>query len=210
MRQLRADVSQHMRIETNAQAITGIFRMQANTMANSLPDKDHWVLVEGPGPGEAEFLGRWLLAAAAADRALQERFKHNTTLKQQISSLEIVYGIRFSSGATKFLELLMKDLTAFSLSLEDDWIDLFAVMADLGFFCLTGERYQMTLPSGTSGCAIEASLLKLAATEHHFCLHPEQMIHCITKIDAHTWHSRLESLSWMQRVADRDLLLGEG
>ena len=27
-----------------------------------------WVLVEGPGPGDAEFLGRWLLAAVAADK----------------------------------------------------------------------------------------------------------------------------------------------
>lgn len=133
--------------------------------------------------------GRKQTRAAAADQALQERFKRNTALKKQIGSLEIVYGIRFSSAATRFLELLMKDLTAFSLSVEDEWMDLFAVMADLGFFCLRGERYQMTLPSGASGCAIEAALLKLAATEHH---------------------SRLESLSWMQRVADRNLLLGEG
>jgi hypothetical protein len=27
-----------------------------------------WVLIEGPAPGSAEFLGRWLLAAADADR----------------------------------------------------------------------------------------------------------------------------------------------
>ncbi|WP_271498216.1 hypothetical protein [Bradyrhizobium sp. CCBAU 11357] len=152
-------------------------------MANSLRNKDRWVLVEGPGPGEAEFLGRWLLAAAAADRALQERFKQNEILKEQISSVEIVYQIRFSSAATKILELLMKDLTAFSLPIQSDWIDLFAVMADLGFFCLTGERYQMTVPCEASGCAIEASLLKLAATEHRFALQPEHMIHCISEMD---------------------------
>jgi hypothetical protein len=75
-----------MRSVTNGQA-PQIFRMQANTMAIPLPDKDKWVLVEGPAPGEAEFLGRWLLAAAAVDRALQERFKHNTTLKKHISSI---------------------------------------------------------------------------------------------------------------------------
>ena len=40
-----------------------------------------WVLVEGPGPGEAEFLGRWLLAAVEADRTLQEQFKQNPGLK---------------------------------------------------------------------------------------------------------------------------------
>jgi hypothetical protein len=179
-------------------------------MANSLRVKNRWVLVEGPGPDEAEFLGRWLLAAAAADQALEEQFKRNTELKKHISSVEIVHEICFSSAATKFLKLLMKDLTAFSLSVDDGWVDVFAIMADLGFFRLTGERYQMTLPSSASGQAIEASLLKLAATEQRFSLHPENMIHCITKIDAHTWHSRLTSLSWMRRVADRELLLGEG
>ncbi|MCA1470333.1 hypothetical protein I6F09_20810 [Bradyrhizobium sp. IC3195] len=183
--------------------------MQANEMSNSLLNNDEGVLVEGPGPGEAEFIGRWLLAAAAADRALQERFKQNKKLKDQISSVEIVYGISFSSGAAKFLELLMKDLTAFSLPVDSDWIDLFAVMADLGFFFLTGERYQMTIPYGASGSAIEASLLKLAATERGFALHPEQMIHCISETDATTWHSRLRNMSLIQRVADRDILLGE-
>jgi hypothetical protein len=39
----------------------------AKTMADATPDEDQSVLVEGPGPGEAEFLGRWLLAAAGAD-----------------------------------------------------------------------------------------------------------------------------------------------
>ena len=46
-----------------------------------------WVLVEGPGPGEADFLGRWLLAAAAADQELEEQFKRNPSLRQQIARL---------------------------------------------------------------------------------------------------------------------------
>jgi hypothetical protein len=50
----------------------------AKTMADATPYEDQSVLVEGPGPGEAEFIGRWLLAAAAADRTLQEQFKRNT------------------------------------------------------------------------------------------------------------------------------------
>jgi hypothetical protein len=83
--------------------------------------KDPWVLVEGPGPGDAEFLGRWLLAAVEADQALQEQFKRNTQLRDQISRLEVTYQIRFSSAATKFVELLMKDLTSFSLSVWTDW-----------------------------------------------------------------------------------------
>jgi hypothetical protein len=47
-----------------------------------------WVLVEGPGPGDAEFLGHWLLAAVEADQALHEQFEQNPGLKEQISRLE--------------------------------------------------------------------------------------------------------------------------
>lgn len=32
-----------------------------------------WVVVEGPAPGSAEFLRRWQLAVAAADRELHDR-----------------------------------------------------------------------------------------------------------------------------------------
>jgi hypothetical protein len=172
-----------------------------------------WVLVEGPAPGEAAFLGHWLLAAVDADRELEEQFKKNPNLKPQIARLEVVYHIRFSSAATKFIELLMGNLTCFSLNLwqdEEEWGQIFAVMADLGFFCLTGDRYQMTLPKEISGLKIEAALLRLAATEDEECyLHPEHLVTCLSKSDIENWQLRLERLPWLQRVADRDFLLGE-
>jgi hypothetical protein len=42
-----------------------------------LTEEPHWVLVEGPGPGDAGFLGHWLLAAVDADRALEQQRKQN-------------------------------------------------------------------------------------------------------------------------------------
>ncbi len=110
-----------------------------------------WILVEGPGPGEAECLGRWLLAAVEADRVLEEQFKKNPTLKEQIFRLEVVYHVSFSPAATKFVELLMKNLTCFSLALSDEWAEIFSIMAQIGFFRLTGDRYQMTVPEGITG-----------------------------------------------------------
>jgi hypothetical protein len=76
-------------------------------------------------------------------------------------------------------------------------------MAELGFFCLTGDRYQMTVPQSIIGSKIEAALLRLAATEdqQHY-LHPEQLVTCLGKQDAQNWQLRLERLPWMQRVAD--------
>jgi hypothetical protein len=179
-------------------------------MNDELAAKLPWILVEGPGPGDAEFLGRWLLAAVEADQTLEVQFKRNTALKDQISRVEIVYHVRFSSGATRFIELLMRNLTSFTLSIGDEWSELFAIMAGVGFFRLTGERYQMTIPEEISGSTIEAVLLELAATEDsEYYLHPERLVYCVSKDHAQSWCSRLERLSWMQRVADRNILLDE-
>jgi hypothetical protein len=79
----------------------------------------HWVLIEGPRLGDAQFLGKWLLAAAKADKILQEQFELDPGLKRAVDRLEAVYAVAFSPTATKFIELLMKDLTAFALSALD-------------------------------------------------------------------------------------------
>lgn len=167
-------------------------------------DKPTWVLIEGPGPGDAEFLGRWLLAAAVADRALDEQFKKNTSLRQRVASLEFLYVVSFSPAATRSLELLMKNLSCFSLDLRDEWGDMFVVLAKIGFFRQTGNRYQMTIPEDIAGATIEQALLTLAVTEdEEHCLHPEYLVTCLSKRELEIWQARLERLPWMQRVADR-------
>jgi hypothetical protein len=103
----------------------------------------------------------------------------------------------------------MNDLTCFTLDLWDEWGEIFTVMAALGFFRQTGERYQMTLPQEISGPMIEDALLKLAATEDEDCmLQPEHLVSCLTKTDAHMWQDLLERQPWMERAADRTLTLG--
>jgi hypothetical protein len=173
-------------------------------------DKSTWVLIEGPGPGDAEFLGRWLLAAVVADRAIEEQFKRNTSLRQRIARLEVVYTVSFSPAATRSVELLMKNLSCFSLDLWDEWGEIFVVMAKIGFFRQTGNRYQMTIPEDISGSKIEAALLKLAATEdEEYYLHPEHLVPCLSKRETESWQSKLECLPWMHRVADRNFLLSQ-
>jgi hypothetical protein len=98
-----------------------------------LTEGRHWVLVEGPGPRDADFLGHWLLAAVEADTALEQQRKQNPSLKEQISNLEEFRVISFSPAAIRFVELLMKNLACFTSHLWDEWGDFFAVMAGLGF-----------------------------------------------------------------------------
>ena len=61
-----------------------------------LTEEPHWVLVEDPGPGDAGFLGHWLLAAVDAGTALEQQRKQNLGLEEQISRPEVVYEISFS------------------------------------------------------------------------------------------------------------------
>jgi hypothetical protein len=175
-----------------------------------LTEEPHWVLVEGPGPGEAEFLGRWLLAAVEADKTFEQQRKQNPNLKEQISRIEVEYLFSFQPASTRFVELLMKNLACFTLDLWEEWGEIFTVMAGLGFFRRTGERYQMTLPQEINGPMIEDALLRLAATEDEECyLHAEDLVSCLTKANAHKWHDLLERQPWMERVVDRALLLEE-
>jgi hypothetical protein len=102
----------------------------------------------------------------------------------------------------------MKNLTCFTLDLWDEWGEDFTLMAEMGFFRLTGDRYQMTIPQEISGSKVEAALLKLAATEDEkYFLHPEHLVSCLTEADADKWQDLLEGQPWMERVADRALLL---
>jgi hypothetical protein len=135
-------------------------------MDQAHPDELGWVLVEGPGPGAAEFLGRWLLAAVRADRTLQRQVQQSPNLRKQISSLELVCSVHFASAATMSVERLMKNLTCFSLPISGEWGEIFSIMAQVGFFRRTGDRYQMVIPERMSGSIIEAAVLKLAGSEN--------------------------------------------
>jgi hypothetical protein len=170
--------------------------------------KQHWVLVEGPAPGDAQFLGRWLLAAARADKLLRELFEQDPEFKRSVARIELLYAFAFSPAATKFIQLLMKDLTSFSWSVFDLWGEVFPVMAKIGFFSQTGERYQMTIPKAITPAKIKAALLRLLMTEDEDnFVHPEHLVRCLKQGDVRDWQLRLQRLPWTHRVADRNILL---
>ena len=95
-------------------AFRGTFKeKEQTTVSDKIAAKKCWVLIEGPAPGDAYFLGHWLLAAAEADKLLQEQYEQDPSFKLTISRFELVYAFAFSPSATKSIELLMKDLTSF-------------------------------------------------------------------------------------------------
>ena len=167
-----------------------------------------WILVEGPGPGDADFASRWLQSALKADRLLQKEFSEHPDFQSKIGRLEFASFIEFAPAALAFISMRFKDFSTFKLDLTTELAEIFVTMVDIGFFWLTGDRYQMTIPNKLRIRTIKESLLRLAATEDaRCCLHPEWLLATMTNEAASDWQRRLSGIGWMQRVADRNALL---
>ena len=94
----------------------------------------------------------------------------------------------------------MADLTAFPLFVLDEPLgETFVVMAELGYFTKTGNRFQMTVPRDISSDELKEALLHLADTEDEdFVLHPEQLVQCMDRCDVLDWQARLNRLPFLK------------
>ena len=110
---------------------------------------DTRILVEGPAWGDAEFYGNWLLMAVKANGLLQEARNGDSDFNKSIETLEMLQCLDFGIMATVFLsQFVDKKFYTFVFDPAEsaDLLD-FALMAEMGFFTLTGDRYQMTVPT---------------------------------------------------------------
>ena len=175
--------------------------------APPLRGDDPCILVEGPPWGDAEFFGRWLLAADRVNKLWNEAVK-DPKFRSQVSRLEVVYHLDFGTAALAMLLELREQFVAFTLRLDSEEGELFAVMAELGFFVLTGERYQMVIPTSTDIGQLKEALLRFAKTEdEEYWLHPEHLVTTMPFANAIAWQSRLLAMDEQCRNADRIMLL---
>src|SRR5712692_335226 len=129
-------------------------------MTNEIPIHDHepCVLIEGPRWGDAEFFGRWLLAADKANKLWNEAAK-DPTFDKQVERLQVVYKLDLCMAALALLLELHEHFVAFPLRLDSEEGELFAILAEMGFFALTGERYQMVIPRRLNIARVKRALL---------------------------------------------------
>jgi len=164
------------------------------------PTNKTCVLVEGPAWPDAEFYGRWLLSAAKTNELLQQA-RTTADLRVAIDTLEV----DIPDSATTFVSKLAKELVTFTINenLEVDFI----FMVELGFFVLTGDRYQMTLPRNLDMDRVKQAALKFAgiprpwpSDEHFVALVPREY--------AKEHQRLLGDMNQDQRIASRRVLLG--
>ena len=172
-------------------------------------DQDTYVLVEGPTWGDAEFYGHWLLTASKANRLLQDAKRDDPEFRAAIFILEVLYVLDFGIMATVFLSQFT-DERFYTFAIEvgsSDDLNEFALMVEMGFFNLTGDRYQMTVPENLDLKRVKEAHLRLAATEDEDGIHPEKLVVGMPRSQARRYERLLSSMNQDQRLADRRALL---
>ena len=164
------------------------------------------VLVETPLWGDAKFFGRWLIAAAEAQQALEVALALDPGLRQRfVCDPEIYLGI----DAMLCIHYLVGSYCSFVIDITGPDADGFFLLAEMGLFVRTGTRYQMTIPESITPKDAAVAIERLMSTEDEYRVrNHENIIKCMPKCEAEEWQRRLDSLSDRTRLTDRRLLLG--
>jgi hypothetical protein len=80
-------------------------------------------------------------------------------------------------------------------------------MVEMGFFAVTGDRYQMSLPRDLDMERIKQAHVKLAGTEDNDWVHPERLVVHMPHTRAMDVQQLLGRMDQKQRLADRRALL---
>lgn len=182
---------------------------------NPIQDTEPFILVEGPKWADAEFYGKWLLMATKA-QALWERALKCPSFKKQTELLTVLYTPTFDYSASLFLFQLQKNLVSFAIRLinGDDWecaeVNQFTLMAQMGFFVLTDQRYQMAIPAKMNMDVVKSAALRFAKTEvEDEGLNPEWLVATMPYMLAQQCQIRLRDMDEDQRCAERAVLLAK-
>lgn len=112
-------------------------------------------------------------------------------VQREIELLTTLYVPQFDRSASLFLFELYTNPISFIVSLlSEDWGEVaqFTMMAEMGFFCVTGQRYQMAVPAQLNSDIVRSAVLKYAHTEDdEFCLHPEYLLVTMPFGEAAEW-----------------------
>src|SRR5262245_60032232 len=111
-------------------------------------------LIEGPRWADCKFYARWLLAAEKAEK-LWARALANAEFEQQVESLCGLCVPNFEIAACVLLMQIEKQLNIIILQLGSEEELEFCMMVSLGFFRLTGRRYQLTIPYRLTEAAVK-------------------------------------------------------
>jgi hypothetical protein len=176
----------------------------------SCDSSEPFILAEGPRWGDAQFYGKWLLAAAKAE-ALWQQVLSDPNANPDIERLTVCYFPHFGIAATMIIAQFEKELASIAIGINSEpyqLVEEFAMMVQMGFFSLTGQRYQMVIPKELTRNTVRKAAVKLAQTEDaEYYLHPERLLVAMPYEETKAWQQRLRHMDDIPRSADRLLLM---
>jgi hypothetical protein len=151
-------------------------------------------LIEGPSWGDAEFYGRWLLAAARAEAFWNKSYK-DSEFKKQVDRVWLAYIPHFGISATLIIAELKQYKTTLTIDLNTEQGESFAMMVAMGFFTFSAPRYQMTIPFHLTEMKVKQAILDFVGTEDAECMfHPEHLVSAISFAEARAWQDRMRAI----------------
>jgi len=177
------------------------------TKDSGLEDKK-FILVEGPRWGDAKFYGKWLLAADEANELLRQARCQDPEFHKAIETLELMRLLDFGMMATVFVsQFTDKGFYTFHVELGSEDIIDFVLMANMGFFALTGDRYQMILPPKLDVDTVKQAHLNLALTDDGDWVHPEWFVTDLPYSQVKRYQHLLSKKAEDERLSHREALL---
>ncbi len=115
-------------------------------IGNSIHESNPCILIEGPLWGDAEFYGKWLLAAAEAEAFWKEAFK-DPGFKKQVERVWLAYIPDFGITASVMLMQLKECRTTFVVGLDSEEGQEFGMMVAMESLCrpINGTRWPFRL-----------------------------------------------------------------
>jgi hypothetical protein len=164
-------------------------------MSNDIHGDDLCVLIKGPNWGDAEFYGKWLVAAAQAETFWKEACK-DPSFEKQVK--RVIYDVcipDFGISASLMVMRLEEYMTTLVLDLNSEEGGDFVMMFAMGFFAPTSLGYLMAIPSDLTVAKVKGAILKYAETEdEEYALHPEYLVNTMSFPEARAWQNRLRAV----------------
>jgi hypothetical protein len=149
---------------------------------------------------------KWLLAADKANKLWNEAAKDSNFAKR-VELVTVMYIPDFAVAALYMALELREQKVTFLLRLYSDDANMFAMMAEMGFFALTGQRYRMVIPKRLNMTKVKRALLRYAQTEDsEYILHPEDLVTTMPFVEAKAWQKRLRAMRKNHGNVDRLML----